>query len=168
MHPFAILNPQSSPPVSSQLQLNLGLKVERLLLPINLAKCSEESVALANGLTNKFGANVALLYVFEDEPTETRKNRAKHCLDRLAHRQLRSEIEWVSLVRVGSVIQSIVAEAAIQRAEMILLPTFLPPWWKFAFGTHYGSTALGLTAQTAQQLFIVETGKHSDCFLEWS
>jgi K+-sensing histidine kinase KdpD len=141
--------------------------VERLLLPINLAKCSEESVALANQLTNKFGAKVALLYVFEEEATEAQKHRANHCLNRLGHRQLRSEIEWVCLVRMGSVTQAILTEAAALRAEMILLPTFRPPWWKIAFGVHYGSTTLKLTAQAGQQLVVVEPGTHFDCFSEW-
>jgi len=37
-------------------------------------------------------------------------------------------------VRVGNAGQAIAAEAAAAQAQMILLPTFGPPWWKRAFG----------------------------------
>ena len=154
---------------------SFGIKANRLLLPIDLAKCPLEIFQLANGFTKPFDGEVVLLHVLDkrkkgmgSDLTEINVRRAKRHLERLAHFYLNPMIEASFRVRVGITHEEILAEATAANADLILFPNFNPSIWRKLAGIICGETLRNLVAGARCQVFIVDVQTRFNCFRQWA
>jgi nucleotide-binding universal stress UspA family protein len=164
-----------SAPLSKLACDNLGMNVNRLLLPIDLAKCPLEIFPLANGFTKPFGGEVVLLHVFDPQADGSRRaigeidrGRAAGHLERLGQDHLRPSVEAICRVRSGIPHEEILAEATATNADLILLPTFAPSIWRRWAGLAYGETARSLVIGAPCNVFVVDVRTRFNCFRRWA
>jgi len=112
------------------------LKPERILLPIDTAKCPLEVFAVANGFTGRPEVKVILLHVVnlnivapENRVYEELGRDVYSHLCRLAREYIHPFASTAVRVRAGQLEQEILAEAAEQKADLIILPSWEPSWW---------------------------------------
>src|ERR1035437_10855153 len=103
------------------------MKLERILLPLDIRKCPLEVFSVVNGLASHPGATVTLLHVVtlniavpEKRIYEELSCGAHWYLERLARGCLRPDIANIIHVRVGKVAKEILAEAAAGNADLII------------------------------------------------
>ena len=152
-----------------------GVDAERVLLPLDLAKCPLEALALANGFTRRFGAEITLLYVLGGarEAGETtvaagaERIHAEACLGRLVDLHLRSTVSGVPRVRVGDPAEEIIAEAEAARPDLLILPTFSPPLWKTLLARPCGRTASRVISRAPCRAFVCEVQGRLNCLRRW-
>jgi nucleotide-binding universal stress UspA family protein len=154
----------------SKLSYNaFGLKADRLLLPIDLARCPMEILPLANELAKPFDGKITLLYVFD-----RRRISAMDCEIRQAERMLRrvgqhlkATVEASFRVRAGVPHEEILAEASVTQADLILLPTFAPSFWKRIIGSNGSETARSVVTGSSTRLFVVDVRTPFNCLKHW-
>lgn len=112
------------------------MKPERILLPIDTAKCPLEVFAVANGFTGRPEVKVILLHVVnlnivapENRVYEELGRDVYSHLCRLAREYVHPFASTAVRVRAGQPEQEILAEAAEQKADLIILPSWGPSWW---------------------------------------
>jgi nucleotide-binding universal stress UspA family protein len=154
---------------------NFGIKANRLLLPIDLAKCPPEIFPLANGFTKPFGGQIVLLHVLQPGMPTLRVGgsdidlrRSKRHLEHLAREYLRPATNVEFRVRVGVPHEEILAEATTSEVDLILLPTFTPSIWRKLAGSSYGETSRHLVASGSCRMFVVDVRTHFNCFRRWA
>jgi len=152
-----------------------GVKADRLLLPIDLAKCPPEIFPLANGFVRQFGGEIVLLHVLESRMNTAQvggsdidARRAKRHLERLGRDYLRPTLNADFRVRIGIPHETILAEAAATNADLILLSVFAPPIWRRWVGFSHGETARNLVAGAPCRVFAVNVRTHFNCFRRWT
>jgi nucleotide-binding universal stress UspA family protein len=151
-----------------------GLKVSRLLLPIDLAKCPPEIFPLANGFVKPFGGEIVLLHVLDRRTEPTRNlsdvalHRAGQCLEHIGRDYLRHTVDASFRVRMGIPHEEIAAEAEAIKADLLLLPTFHPPFWKKLTGSAHGETARNLTQKASCLVFVISVRARFNCFRSWT
>jgi nucleotide-binding universal stress UspA family protein len=153
----------------------LGIKADRLLLPIDLAKCPSEIFPVANGLTKPFHGEIILLHVLDRRKNgvprdvgEFEFRRAERHLERLGHDYLTPTIEASFRVRIGIPHEEIRAEAAAANTDLILLPTFAPSFWRRLGGVPYGETVRSLVGGAPCRVFVVDVQARFNCFRRWA
>ena len=153
----------------------LGIKADRLLLPIDLAKCPLEIFPVANGFTKPFHGEIVLLHVLDrrrkgvsGDIGEIDLRRAECYLERIGHDYLTPTIDASFRVRIGIPHEEIRAEAAAANTDLILLPTFAPSFWRRLGGFAYGETARGLVGSAPCRVFVVDVRAHFNCFRRWA
>jgi nucleotide-binding universal stress UspA family protein len=154
---------------------HLGIKANRLLLPIDLAKCPPEIFPVANGLTKPFEGEIVLLHVLDRRKNATRRGiseidlrRAERHLERIGNDFLRPTVEAAFRVRVGIPHEEILAEATATNVDLILLPTFVPSIWRRLAGFIYGETVRNLVVGTPCRVFVVDVQTRFNCFRRWA
>ena len=164
-----------SAPLSKLSCDNLGMKVNRLLLPIDLAKCPLEIFAVANGFTKPFGGEVVLLHVIDPQSDAGRgaidaidRDQAARHLERLGRDHLRPTVEATCRVRSGIPHEEIIAEATATNANLILLPTFAPSIWRRWAGLAYGKTTRSLVIGAPCNVLVVDVRTRFNCFRRWA
>jgi len=147
----------------------------RLLLPIDLARCPQEAFPLANRFTRPFGAEIILLHVLDrraradrDAAIELQLQRAMRHLEHLGRSHLRASVETSFRVRSGIPHEEILAEATVAGADLILLPTFAPSIWRRLTGTFYGETSRNLITGAPCRVFVVDVRARFNCFRRWA
>lgn len=112
------------------------MKPERILLPIDIAKCPLEVFAVANGFAGRPEVTVILLHVVnlnivapENRVYEELGREVYSHLCRLAREYIHPFASTAVRVRAGQLEQEILAEAAEQKADLIILPSWGPSWW---------------------------------------
>ena len=113
------------------------MKPERILLPIDVAKCPLEAFKLVNGIARRPGVTVILLHVLELN-IQAPENRVYHelgraaagYLERLARIYMHPGIATAIHVRTGRPADEILAEAREARVDLIILPSGRPSFWK--------------------------------------
>jgi nucleotide-binding universal stress UspA family protein len=117
------------------------MKPERILVPLDIRKCPLEVFSVVNGLVSHPGDTVILLHVVtlniaapENRVYEEHGRDAHWYLERLARGCLRPDITTSIRVRVGNPAEEIVAEAAAVKADLIVLPSQPPSFWRRVFG----------------------------------
>jgi nucleotide-binding universal stress UspA family protein len=158
-------------PSSNFLCESFGIKAERLLLPIDLEKCSTDVLPLANGFAKPFDSRVTLLFVIDRQnrrpfSKEIDQKQAEQCLERMAE-QLRSSIDVCVRVRSGIPHEAIIAEASEIAADLILLPVFKKPFWRRFVGTSPSATAQNVISAAVTRVFVVDIGHHFNCLRRW-
>ena len=120
------------------------MKEQKLLLPIDVAKCPLEVFEVVKGLARRAETTVVLLHVVtlnilapENRVYEELHAEALSYLQRLAHLHLAPEATPVFRVRFGSAAEAILEEARAENVDLIILPapagsvwTRLTAFWK--------------------------------------
>ena len=103
---------------------------ERILLPIDTAKCPLEGFAVVNGFARRPGVTVILLQVLnlniaapENRVYEELGREVYSHLCRLAHEYVPPFASTAVRVRAGRPEEEILAEAAEQKVDLIILPS---------------------------------------------
>jgi nucleotide-binding universal stress UspA family protein len=153
----------------------LGIKAQRLLLPVDLAKCPLEIFPLANGFTKPFEGAITLLHVFDRRKiaaargvSETELRRAERHLRRIGDDYLSPAVEASFRVRIGIPRDEILAEAKATNVDLILLPAFVPSVWQRLAGLAYGETARHLVVGASCSVFVVDVRTRFNCFRRWA
>jgi nucleotide-binding universal stress UspA family protein len=148
-----------------------GMKAERLLLPIDLAKCPPEAFLLANDLVPPFKGEIVLLYVIDRQTNSVTFRgrgpafrRAESLLERVGSEYVRPTVEVSVRVRVGIPHEEILAEATTSDVDLILMPTFTPSIWSRWFGVRCGDTARNLISEAACRVLVADMRTHFNCF----
>jgi nucleotide-binding universal stress UspA family protein len=148
---------------------SFGIRAERLLLPIDLAKCPLEIVPLANGFTRPFDGKVIMLHVCEPskalEPQGDCRQAERHL--RRIGQQLSATVEASFRTRLGVAHEEILAEASADQVDLILLPVFAASFWKRVVGATHGETAGRVIAGASTRVFVVNVQTHLNCFKRW-
>jgi nucleotide-binding universal stress UspA family protein len=112
------------------------MKPQRILLPIDTAKCPLEVFAVVNGFAWRPEVTVILLHVVnlnivapENRVYEELGREVYSHLSRLAHEYIHPFASTSVRVRAGQPEEEILAEAAEQKADLIILPSWGPSWW---------------------------------------
>jgi nucleotide-binding universal stress UspA family protein len=153
---------------------HLGMKADRLLLPIDLAKCPPEIFPLANDLVPPFKGEIVLLHVLDRQSNAvpfrgsgSNFRRAEMLLERIASEYMRPVVSTSVRVRVGTPHEEILAEAAANDVDLILLPTFTPSIWRRWLGPRCAETAQNLITETSCRVFVADVRAHFNCFRRW-
>jgi len=109
---------------------------ERILLPIDIARCPLEVFDLVNGFARRPEATVTLLHVVNlnivtphNGIHEELGQEAESHLEQLAGKHLHPLASVLIHVRAGSPVQQILAEARAEKVDLIILPTYGPSFW---------------------------------------
>jgi nucleotide-binding universal stress UspA family protein len=145
------------------------MTADRLLLPIDLAKCPMEIFPLANGFAKPFEGRIILLHVL-DRRLGCRRPFAEDVDIRQAEQQLvrigqylSPSVEACFRVRIGVPHEEILAEASGARADLIILPVFKPSFWKRVVGgSACGETARNVVAGSPTGVFVVDVRARSN------
>ena len=112
------------------------MKPKRILLPIDTAKCPLEVFDVANDFAGRPEVTVILLHVVnlnivapENRVYEELGREVYSHLCRLAREYIHPFASTAVRVRAGQLEQEILAEAAEQKADLIILPSWGPSWW---------------------------------------
>src|SRR5215831_20415374 len=106
---------------------------ERILLPIDIARCPMEAVDLVNGLGRRAEVIVLLLYVVnlnikapENRVFREHGREAQWYLDQVRDRYIHPSIATFAHIRTGKPAQQILAEAQEESVDLIILSTYAP------------------------------------------
>jgi nucleotide-binding universal stress UspA family protein len=112
------------------------MKPERVLLPIDVARCPLEVFELINGFARRPEVTVILLYVVNlniqvpnDPLYEGLCEKAQYDLERLANEHIAASAATIAHVRVGQPAEEILAVAKAENVDLIILPTYGPSFW---------------------------------------
>ena len=154
---------------------DLGLTANRLLLPIDLARCPPEIFPVANSFTKPFDGEVLLLHVFEPRQGAARRGvgegelrRAEQHLERIGQDCLSPKIQASYRVRVGVPAEEIRAEAAARNVDLILLGVFAPSPWRRLLGWDSGRTARDVVVGAPCRVFVIDLRTRFNCFRRWA
>lgn len=157
------------------------MKPERILLPIDLAKCPLEVFELANGFAKRPEVTVILLHVLnlnimapENRVYEELGREAYSHLDRLAHKHIHPFASTAIRVRAGQPDKEILAEAAEQKVDLIILPSWGPSWWgqlaslrKRQPGATLSRGVQKIVRESTCAVFIANVKTRFDCQKAW-
>ena len=106
---------------------------QRILLPINVAKCPPGVFELVNQVAEKSHATVTLLRVItlnvtavENRVYDELSREAQWYLQQLARQYLAPGITGLTRVRLGKVTEQIIAQARAEPSDLIILPVHRP------------------------------------------
>jgi nucleotide-binding universal stress UspA family protein len=164
-----------SAPVSRLPSEGFGAGANRLLLPIDLAKCPPEIFPLAKGFARPHGGEIELLYVLDLQSnagqrgaSEADRNRAERHLERIGRYFLWPAVKACFRVRAGIPHEEIFAEATAARADLILLPVHTLSIWRRLVGSGHGETSRRLVAGASCGVFVVDVRMCFNCFRHWA
>jgi nucleotide-binding universal stress UspA family protein len=150
------------------------MAANKLLLPIDLAKCPLEIFPMAKGFAKPHGGEIELLYVLElrskagkGGASEADRQRAERHLERIGRDYLWPSVKACCRVRAGIPHEEIFAEAAAARADLILLPVRSPSVWRRFVGSGHGETARRLVAGASCGVFVIDVRMCFNCFRDW-
>ena len=116
------------------------MKLERILLPLDIRKCPLEVFSVVNGFAKQQGITVTLLHVVtlniaapEKGVYEALGRDARWHLERLARGCLHPSVAANTRVRFGKPAEEILAEAAAGSADLIVLASKPPSFWSRFF-----------------------------------
>ena len=154
---------------------SFGIKANRLLLPLDLAKCPLELFPRANGFAKPFEREIVLLHVLERRTNampggfnDMTIRQAERQLERIGRDYLRPTVGTVFRVLTGTPHEEILREATAANADLLLSPTFAPSLWEKWTGRECGLTARNLVGNAPCRIFVVDMQKHFNCFRHWA
>jgi nucleotide-binding universal stress UspA family protein len=143
---------------------------QRILLPIDVAKCPLEVFEMVNGFARSPGVTAILLHVLElnifaseNRVYEELGYEAAVHLGRLARAHLHPRITIVIHVRRGRLAEEILAEARVAQADLIVLPAGRPSFWK----RHVASTVEEVTRNAPCAVLVPNMKTLFDCHQAW-
>lgn len=150
------------------------MKLERILLPLDIRKCPLEVFSVVNGLASHPGATVTLLYVVtlniaapEKRVYERLARDAQWYLERLARGCLRPDIATNIRVRFGKPAEEILAEAATGNADLIVLPSYPPSLWSRLFAPILPRVVEQVIRKAPCRVFLASPQDRFDCEDVW-
>ncbi len=112
------------------------MKPERILVPIDVARCPLEVFELVNGFAKRPEVTVILLHVVnlnivapENRVYEELGRQAQWYLERLADKHVHPVASTTIHIRTGNPAEQILAEARTESVDLIILPTYGPSLW---------------------------------------
>jgi nucleotide-binding universal stress UspA family protein len=157
---------------------------ERLLLPVDIAKCPLEVLELVNGFAKRPEVTVILLHVIEsagaprlwparsagDDP----EGAALWYLAQLADKHIHPIATTLTHVRTGDVAEQILAEAKLHRVDLIILPTYrasffgqLRALWKAGADPVVSPLAEQVVREAPCSVFLVRAKTRFNCEQAW-
>jgi nucleotide-binding universal stress UspA family protein len=157
------------------------MKPERILLPIDVAKCPLEMFKVVQGLANRPEVTVILLHVVtlnilgaENRVYEELYREAQAHLERLAGLYLPPTGSVKVRVRFGNPAQLILEVARAEKADLIVLPAPGPSlWqrlaalWKRSAGQLFSPVAQRVIRDAACGVFLFTTQTRFNCYKAW-
>ena len=148
------------------------MKPEKIVFPIDLAKCALEALALFNSLAQRPDATITLLHVVNlnllspdrrlyDEVCREAEQR----LEKLAGESLHAAAVRVR-VRLGKPAQGIVAEATEQKADLIVLPIHAGTARKHRFAPFVPKIVEHVSRNAPCGVFVVHVHTRMNCLEE--
>jgi nucleotide-binding universal stress UspA family protein len=112
------------------------MKLERILLPVDITRCPLEIFDLVNGFAKRPEVTVILLHVVnvnilapENRVYEELGQEAQWYLESLANKHVHPLASTITRVRIGKPAEEILAEAKALSVDLIILPTYGPSFW---------------------------------------
>jgi nucleotide-binding universal stress UspA family protein len=151
------------------------MKTDRILLPIDLAKCPLDAIPLINSLAgHSTDVTVILLHVLnlnimapEARIYDDLCNEARWRLHRLAREQVHPQVDFCVRVRVGDPFEEIVAEAREQQVHLIVLPTFESSFWKRLFAPVVPRVVEKLARRAPCPVYTLRSAASFNCEMRW-
>jgi nucleotide-binding universal stress UspA family protein len=157
---------------------------ERLLLPVDIAKCPLEVLELVNGFAKRPEVTVILLHVIEALTASRPRpaHRANHdaegdalwYLGQLADKHLPPMATALTRVRSGDVAEQILAEAKAENVDLIILPTYrasffgqLRALWKSGSDSIVSPLAEQVVRAAGCSVFLVQAKTRFNCAQAW-
>jgi nucleotide-binding universal stress UspA family protein len=157
------------------------MKPERILVPIDTARCHPEVFNRVNAFVGRPGVTVILLHVLhlniaapDNRVYEELAWEARWHLEQLAREFLHPGVATLFHVRIGKPVHEILAEAETEAADLIILcisggrnwghraffpKRLLAPW--------FGGTSQRLVRQAACPLLVVQAEGRFNCHGHW-
>ena len=157
------------------------MKPERILLPIDIHRCPLEVFELVNGFAKGPEVTVILLHVVnlnilapDTRVYDELGQEAKFYLQRLVDKHIRPIVTTIAHVRTGSPAEEILSEAMCEGAELIILPTFGPSFWKRLMALWKPASTPIISTLTQKIIreatcgvFVVQAKTRFDCERAW-
>jgi|SRR5208282_262617 len=155
--------------------------LERILLPVDVAKCPLEVFELVNGFAKRPEVRVILLHVVnlniaapENRVYEELAQEALSYLERLADKYIHPIASTVAHVRTGRPAEEILAEAKAESVDLIIMPTSGPSFWSRLMGLCRRASnpivsplAEKIIREAACDVVLVATKTHMNCEKAW-
>jgi len=157
------------------------MKPERILLPVDIHCCPLEVFELVNGFAKRPEVTVILLHVinlnivsYDNRVYEELSLESQFFLQRLADKYIHPLASRVVRVRTGKPAEQILVEAKVQNAELIILPTYGPSFWKRVTARWSPASRPVLSALAEKvrrealcQVFLVSANTRFNCERSW-
>jgi len=150
------------------------MKLERILLPLDIRKCSLEVFSVVNGLAKQQGVTVTLLHVVtlniaapEKGVYEALGQDARWHLERLARGCLNPSVTANTRARFGKPAEEILAEAAAGSADLIVLASKPPSFWSRFFGPLVPRVVERMIREASCGVFLTTAKKWFNCENIW-
>ena len=158
------------------------MKPERILVPINTARCRPEVLGQVNDLAGRPGVTVILLHVLnlniiapENRIYEELAQIALWHLERLAREYLQPGIPVLCHVRAGAPAEEILAEAREEGVDLMILPAsggsfrnpHPPSFWRRILGTLFAGVGERVARVSPCPLLIVNAETCFNCQERW-
>jgi nucleotide-binding universal stress UspA family protein len=158
-----------------------GMKPEKILFPIDVRRCPLDVFPLVNGVASRPDVTVTLLHVVTLNilPLERRiydelVAEAYWFLERLVTEYLPAATSAQTRVRVGNATEEVLAEAKEGSADLMILPSYGPSFWRRLTSLWKQPLRPAVSSQVARitraancRLFIVSSDGSFDCESEW-
>jgi nucleotide-binding universal stress UspA family protein len=151
------------------------MKTDRILLPIELARCPLDAFPMINSLAGHSpDVTVILLHVLnlnilapESRIYGDHCRAARRRLDRLAREYVHPLVDTAVRVRAGDPFDEIVAEAREQHVQLIILPTFQCSFWKRLFAPVVPRVAEKLARRAPCPVYAIRVETAFNCEERW-
>ncbi len=150
------------------------MKLERILLPLDIRRCPLEVFSVVKGLAKQQGVTVTLLHVVtlniaapEKGVYEALGRDARWHLERLARGCLRPSVAANTRVRFGKPAEEILAEAAAGSADLIVLASKPPSFWSRFFGPLVPRVVERVIREASCGVFLTTAKKWLNCENIW-
>jgi universal stress protein A len=149
------------------------MSLERILVPLDIAKWPVEVFSVANTFAKQPGVTVTLLHVVtliaapEKGVFEQLGQEAHWHLDRLARGCLRPGISIITRVRFGKPAEEILAEAADGNVDLIVLASKPPSFWSRLFARLVPRVVERVIREASCGVFLTTAKKWFNCENAW-
>jgi nucleotide-binding universal stress UspA family protein len=150
------------------------MKLERILLPLDIRKCPLEVFSVVNGFAKQQGIIVTLLHVVtlnlaapEKGVYEVLGRDARWHLERLARGCLHPSVAANTRVRVGKPAEEILIEAAAGSADLIVLASKPPSFWSRFFAPLVPRVVERVIREASCGVFLTTVKKWFNCENAW-
>jgi nucleotide-binding universal stress UspA family protein len=151
------------------------MKPERILIPIDVAKCPLEVFNVVNGFVERPGVTVILLHVVnlniaapENRVYAELGREADAHLKRLAEICVNPRASILTRVRFGKPAQEIVAAAKEENVDLIILPRYRGSFWKRIFAFFAPQIVQKVIREAPCGVCLVTVKTRFNCSKEWS
>lgn len=157
------------------------MKPERILLPVDIRRCPLEVFSLVDGFSRRPEATLILLHVVElnivapdNRVDQELASEARSYLERVAEQYIHPITSTLFHVRFGDPAEQILQEALAEKAELIILPTYVPSFrdrllwfWKPAVSRTVSPLAQRIIRDSSCGVFLASVKTRFNCEKAW-